>query len=52
MVVSKGYKETEIGILPADWECITIDELINEISMGPFGSDITVSNFISYGILY
>jgi len=50
MVVPKGYKETEIGILPADWECITIDELINEISMGPFGSDITVSNFISYGI--
>jgi type I restriction enzyme S subunit len=46
----KGYKETEVGIIPEDWESVKLESLISEISMGPFGSDIKVSNFISEGI--
>lgn len=48
--IKQGYKQTEIGMIPKDWDCCTIEELIKDISMGPFGSNITVSNFISEGI--
>lgn len=50
MVAPKGYKETDIGCIPVEWECVIMDDLIDEISMGPFGSDITVSNFVSFGV--
>ena len=33
-----------------EWKTYKISELIEEISMGPFGSDITVNNFIDSGI--
>lgn len=36
--------------LPEDWDCLQAIEVIDEISMGPFGSDITVSNFVSSGV--
>lgn len=44
------YKQTDIGIIPEDWECVMIDDILQEITMGPFGSDITVSNFVSSGV--
>lgn len=50
MVVPKGYKSTEVGVIPEDWECAFIDDVLSEISMGPFGSDITVSNFKTSGV--
>lgn len=49
-IVKQGYKQTEVGVIPEDWEVDKLETLIAEISMGPFGSDITVSNFISSGI--
>ena len=36
--------------LPSDWEVPEIDEHLQEISMGPFGSDIKVDNFVSAGV--
>jgi type I restriction enzyme S subunit len=50
MVVPKGYKQTVVGIIPEDWKCIAVNDVLEEISMGPFGSDITVSNFIKSGV--
>ena len=50
MELKPGYKQTEVGVIPEDWSAPHLDALIEEISMGPFGSDITVSNFISAGI--
>lgn len=50
MEVSQGYKQTDVGILPSDWEVHRIGDVVSEISMGPFGSDIKVSNFTSSGV--
>ena len=49
-MVKKAFKYTHVGRLPADWDCLQASEVIDEISMGPFGSDITVSNFVSSGV--
>ncbi|MCQ6261301.1 restriction endonuclease subunit S [Alcanivorax sp. MM125-6] len=48
--VPPGYKRTEVGVIPEDWECIEISRLLSDISMGPFGSDIKVSNFVKEGV--
>ena len=45
-----GYKQTEVGMIPRDWDVAELATLISEISMGPFGSDIKVSNFVSEGV--
>lgn len=50
MVARKGYKLTEVGEIPEDWEVKKTETVIQEISMGPFGSDIKVSNFILHGV--
>ena len=49
-MVKPGYKQTEIGVIPEDWDCREINSEIKEISMGPFGSDIPVSCFTSEGV--
>ena len=49
-MVKKTFRYTHVGRLPEDWDCVQTNEVINEISMGPFGSDITVSNFVSSGV--
>lgn len=49
-MVNNTFECTHVGLLPRDWECVQVNEVIDEISMGPFGSDITVSNFVSSGI--
>ena len=48
--IPAGYKQTEVGVIPADWAVPNIESVLSEISMGPFGSDIKVSNFVSVGI--
>lgn len=47
---SNGFKSTEVGLVPEDWDVVQIESVISDISMGPFGSDITVSNFVSEGV--
>lgn len=53
MVVPKGYKETEIGILPADWNVLKIGEIIqkNKVSIqtGPFGTVLNASEYSFFG---
>jgi len=49
-MVKPGYKQTQVGIIPDDWKCKEANDEIDEISMGPFGSDIPVSCFTSEGI--
>ncbi len=48
------WKYTEFGQIPAEWDLKTVDEIKSSekysMSMGPFGSNITVDNFISEGI--
>nr|WP_172625558.1 restriction endonuclease subunit S [Citrobacter werkmanii] len=46
----KGYRQNEQGVLPEDWGIVSVADVLSEISMGPFGSDIKVSNFTKTGI--
>lgn len=48
--IRRGYKQTEVGVIPEEWGAPKIEAILEEISMGPFGSDIKVSNFISAGV--
>ncbi len=50
MVTTNQYKESEIGVIPFDWECHPVEEVMIDISMGPFGSDIKVENFKLSGV--
>ena len=50
MKETPGFKQTEVGVIPEDWAVSRIESMISEISMGPFGSDIKVSNFVSEGV--
>lgn len=48
------WKETEIGLIPQEWKVTNIDSIkANKkasIAIGPFGSNITKDNFVTYGI--
>lgn len=46
----KGYKSSELGQIPEDWAVVAVSDVLSEISMGPFGSDIKVSNFVKSGV--
>ena len=49
-----GYKLTEVGVIPEDWECTTVQGIAssvrNAIVGGPFGSDLVSNNYVSYGV--
>jgi type I restriction enzyme S subunit len=55
MVVAKGYKKTEIGIIPEDWQCLPLVDCVNYIHgkaheqhVQEFGKYVVVnSKFIS-----
>jgi type I restriction enzyme, S subunit len=49
-VARSRFKQTEVGLIPEDWAVRRIESITSDISMGPFGSDIKVSNFISEGV--
>jgi type I restriction enzyme S subunit len=42
---SPTYKQTELGLIPEDWEVKTLNELINDISDGPFGSNLKTEHY-------
>jgi type I restriction enzyme, S subunit len=33
-IIPQGYKETEIGVLPKDWDCKTLGQVVNKIIGG------------------
>src|SRR5690606_34792829 len=42
-MVKQGYKPTEIGVIPEEWNIFNFDRLTNEnkgIKIGPFGSQL------------
>ena len=53
--VKEGYKETEIGVIPEDWEVTRIIELADKsdrysFTGGPFGSDLKSSDYTDEGV--
>ena len=54
MGVKPGYKRTEVGVIPEEWECRAIGDLAapiaNAIVGGPFGSDLVSADYVYDGI--
>ena len=54
MEVRPGYKQTEIGQLPVDWQCERLCNAAanraNAIVGGPFGSDLVSADYVSHGV--
>jgi type I restriction enzyme S subunit len=52
--VPAGYKQTEVGVIPADWICPSIKEIAakrpNAIVGGPFGSDLVSKDYVDTGV--
>ncbi len=52
--VPKGYKQTEVGVIPEDWEVTKVSGIAspvkNAIVGGPFGSDLVSSDYVEEGI--
>jgi type I restriction enzyme, S subunit len=50
----EGYKQTEVGVIPEDWESGTIKSLAasvsNAIVGGPFGSDLVSRDYVDDGV--
>ena len=53
MVVKEGYKQTEVGIIPEDWECKLTEAILQNnivnIKIGPFGSQLKKEYLSEYG---
>jgi len=53
MDVKPGYKQTEVGVIPEDWEVRTLDSLGKPgrpaIKAGPFGSSLTKDTYVAEG---
>jgi len=54
MNVRPGYKQTEVGVIPADWNCSSVAQIAlnakNSIVGGPFGSDLVSNDYVSTGV--
>ena len=54
MKVGMGYKQTDVGVIPADWNCATVAKIAgnskNSIVGGPFGSDLVSSDYVLRGV--
>jgi type I restriction enzyme S subunit len=52
--VAHGYKQTEIGVIPEEWDCLRIRDAAakspNAIVGGPFGSDLVSADYEAAGI--
>jgi type I restriction enzyme S subunit len=52
-IIPDGYKQTEMGIIPSDWNILELDELgsANQpaIKAGPFGSALTKDIYVKEG---
>lgn len=48
MEVKPGYKQTEVGVIPEDWE-ITAVGRVAEVKTGPFGSALHEKDYVTDG---
>jgi type I restriction enzyme S subunit len=48
------YKQTEVGVIPEDWQCTTVRDIAsparNAIVGGPFGSDLVSNDYVQDGV--
>ena len=47
--VNPGYKQTEVGVIPEDWEAATLGKYAT-FKTGPFGSLLHKSDYVHGGI--
>jgi type I restriction enzyme, S subunit len=40
------YRETAIGWIPREWDCVPIDSLIESLADGPFGSNLKTEHYV------
>jgi len=45
-----SFEGSELGEIPKGWKLQTIEELVERVAMGPFGSSIKVATFASEGV--
>lgn len=52
--INPGYKQTEVGAIPDDWDCVSVAEVAarkaNSIVGGPFGSDLVSADYVPFGV--
>jgi len=52
--VNAAYKESEVGMIPEDWQSTTVAEIAsstrNAIVGGPFGSDLVSRDYVDRGV--
>lgn len=44
-MVRQGYKQTEVGVIPEDWDIVAIKTLATDMSDGPFGSNLKKEHY-------
>jgi type I restriction enzyme S subunit len=48
-----GYKQTEVGVIPEDWDCLRVRDAASRASHsivgGPFGSDLVSADYVETG---
>ena len=53
-LIPPGYKQTEVGVIPEDWESTTVRDIAspvrNAIVGGPFGSDLVSNDYVEDGV--
>ena len=52
MVIRKGYKQTELGIIPEDWNYLNMVDVVRKndsIKIGPFGSQLKKELLVTSG---
>jgi type I restriction enzyme S subunit len=54
MELKPGYKQTEMGVIPEDWESTTVSGIAssaqNAIVGGPFGSELVTRDYVDHGV--
>jgi len=45
-----SFDKSELGTVPSAWPVRSLGDLCSRVAIGPFGSDITVDNFIDSGV--
>ena len=52
--IPAGYKRTEVGVIPEDWERSSVRAIAsstrNAIVGGPFGSDLVSKDYVAHGV--
>ena len=47
VAIQSGFKMTEVGLIPNDWNLVEISELAKDMADGPFGSNLKKEHYTS-----